>query len=76
MLGKIIIDCERLETTQEIFYDEVSFSKVANLECNFAIKRTYLRFFLEYVSKTSCVKKNKKRKKSMVDQRLNKALAL
>ena len=40
MLGKIT-DCENLEISQENFYDEVSFSKVTNLQwssCNFAIK--------------------------------------
>ena len=65
MLGKII-DCESLEISQEHFYDVVSFSKVTILQrsdCNFAIKRTHHRFFLGYVPKTSCLKKNKKRKR-------------
>ena len=64
MLGKII-DCESLEISQEHFYDGVSFSKVTILQrsdCNFAIKRTHHRFFLEYVPKTS-LKKNKRRKR-------------
>ena len=37
-----------------------SFSKITSLhcsDCNFAIKRTHHRLFLEYVSKTSCFKK-------------------
>ena len=82
MLGKIT-DCESLEISQENFYDEVSFSKVTNLQCpdgNFAIKRTHRSFFLEYVPKTSCLKKNKKslflRKKPMMDQRLIKVAVL
>ena len=62
---KEITDCESLKIPQENFYDEVSFKKVASLQCsdcNFAIKRTHRRLFLEYVAKTSCLKKNKKRK--------------
>ena len=42
------------------------FSNVTNLQysdCNFAIERTQHRFILEYVPKTSCLKKNKKRKR-------------
>ena len=60
--GKLT-DCKSLEISQENFYDEVSFSKVTNLQCsdcNFAEKRTYHRFFLEYVPKTSSLKKNEK----------------
>ena len=53
--------------------------KVTNLQCsdyNFAIKIAHHRYFLEYVPKTSCLKKhfekkNILRKKSMVDQLLN-----
>ena len=67
--------------------DGVSFSKVACLQCsdfNFATKRTHHGFFLEYVPKTSCLTKKRRRKekvffmrkKSMVDQRLNKIGAL
>ena len=62
MLRKII-DCESLESSQENVYDGVSFSKVASLQCsdcNLALKRTHHRFFLKYVPKTSCLKKNKK----------------
>ena len=46
------------------FYDGVSFSKgtiLQSSDCNFTIKRTHHRFFLEYVPKPS-LKKNKKRK--------------
>ena len=44
------IDCGSLEISQEIFYDGVSFSKVASLQCsdcNFVIKRTLHRFLFE-----------------------------
>ena len=44
------IDWESLEIFQKNFYNEVSFSKVTNLyfsDCNFTIKRTHHRFFLE-----------------------------
>ena len=57
-----IIDCKSLEISQEKFYDRVSFSKVARLQCsncNFAIKRTHRRFFLEYVTKTCCLETTK-----------------
>ena len=60
MLQKII-DQGSLETSEENFYDGVSSSKVASLQCsdyNFAIKRTHQRFFLEYVMETNCLKKN------------------
>ena len=76
-----LTDCETLEISQENFYDEVSFSKVINLQCsgcNFAIKRTHHRFFLEYVPKTS-LKRNKKsflRKEPTVDQHLIKFAVL
>ena len=73
MLGEIT-DCESLEISQKNFYDEVSLNKVTNLQCsdcNFAIKRTHHSFFLEYVPKTSYLKKNKEslflRKKPMMD---------
>ena len=78
MLRKII-DCESLETSQENVYDGVSFSKVKSLprsDYNFTIKRTYPRFILEYVPKTSCPKTNILSKKSMVDQHLNKVANL
>ena len=58
-------DSESLEISQENFYDGVSFSKNTNLQCsdcNFAIKRTHQGLFLEYLPKTSCLKKNEKRK--------------
>ena len=59
MLQKII-DGKGLEISQENVYEGVSFSKVTNLQCsdcNFAIKITHHRYFLEYVAKTSCLKK-------------------
>ena len=74
MLRKII-DWESLKIFQKIFYNGVSFSKVTSLQfsdCNFTIKRTPQRFFLEYVPTTSCLKKNILRKNSMVDQHLDK----
>ena len=55
----------------------VKFASLQRSDCNFAIKRTHHRLFLEYVQKTSCLKKNKKRKslffrkKSIVDHRLS-----
>ena len=82
MLGEIT-DCESLEIYQENFYDEVSFSKVTNLQCSdctFAIKKTHHSFFWEYAPETSCLKKNKKslflRKKPLMDQRLIKFAVL
>ena len=74
MLRKII-DCESLEISQENVYDGVSFSKVKSLlhsDYNFTIKRTYHRFILQCVPKASCLEKNILRKKSILDQRLNK----
>ena len=59
MLQKII-DCESLEISLGNFYNGVSFRKVASLkcsDCNFAKKRTHHIFFLEYVPKTSYIKK-------------------
>ena len=55
-----IIDGKSLKISQENVYEEVSFSKVTNLQCsdcNFAIKIAHHRYFLEYVPKTSCLKK-------------------
>ena len=72
MLGKIT-DCESLEISQENFYDGVSFSKVTNLQCldcNFSVKRTHHRFFLEYVPKTSCLKRNKKTKSLLFEKKV------
>ena len=59
MLRKII-DGKSLEISQKNVYEGVSFSKVTNLQCsdcNFAIKIAHHRYFLEYVPKTSCLKK-------------------
>ena len=53
ILRKIIVR-ESSEISQENFYDKVSFGKYTSLhcaDCNFAIKRTHHRFFLEYVLK-------------------------
>ena len=63
MLWKIT-DCESLEISQENFCDGVSFSKNTNLrcsDCKFVIKKTCHRFIMEYLPKTNCLKKNKKR---------------
>ena len=78
MLQKII-DWESLKVFQRNFYNGVSFSKVTSLQfsdCNFTIKRTHHRFLLEYVLKTSCLKKYILRKNSVVDQHLDKFAAL
>ena len=83
MLRKII-DGKSLEISREYVYEGVSFSKVTNLQCsdcNFAIKIAHHRYFFEYVPKTSCLKKhfekkNILRKKTMVDQLLNKVATL
>ena len=59
MLRKII-DGKSLEISQKNVYEGVSFSKVTNLhclDCNFAIKIAQHRYFLQYVPKTSCLKK-------------------
>ena len=58
MLRKII-DGKMLEISQENVYEGVSFSKFTNLQCsdcNFAIKIVH-QILLEYVSKTTCLKK-------------------
>ena len=50
---------ESLTISRKNFYG-VCFSKLTNLqcsECKFAIKRTHRRYFLEYVLKTSCLKR-------------------
>ena len=55
-----ITDGKSLKISQENVYEEVPSSKVINLQCsncNFAIKKAHHRYFLEYVPKTSCVKK-------------------
>ena len=59
MLQKII-DGKSLEISQENIYGGASFSKVSSLQCsdcNFSIKIAHHRYFLEYVPKTSCLKK-------------------
>ena len=66
MLRKIN-DGKSLEISQENVYDEVSSSKVTNLQCsdyNFAIKITHHRYFFENVPNTSCLKKPYFEKKS------------
>ena len=73
-----IIDWESLKIFQKNFYNGVSFIKVTSLlfsDCNFTVKRTHNRFFLAYVPKTSCLKKNILRKDSMVDKDLDKVAA-
>ena len=78
MLQKII-DGKSLGISKEYVYEGVSFNKVASLQCsdcNFAIKIAHHRYFLEYVPKTSYLRKNILRKKSMVDQLLNKVATL
>ena len=55
-----IIDGKSLEVSQKSVYEGVSFRNVTNLQCldcNFAIKIAHHRYFLEYVPKTSCLKK-------------------
>ena len=59
MLRKTIDD-NSLKISQENVYERASFSKVTNLQCsdcNFVIKIAYHRYFLEYVPKTSSLKK-------------------
>ena len=59
MLRKII-EGKSLGISQENVYEGVSFSKVTNLlcsDCNFAMKIAHYRYLLEYVPKTSCLKK-------------------
>ena len=59
MLRKII-DGKSLGISQENVYEGVSFSKVTNLQCsdcNFAFKIAHRKYFLKYVPKTSCLKK-------------------
>ena len=54
------VDDKSLEISQENVYEGVSFSKVTNLQrshCNVAIKIAHHRYFLEYVPKTRCLKK-------------------
>ena len=59
MLRKII-DGKSLEISKENVYERVSFNKVTNLQCsdcNFAIEIAHHRYSLEYLPKTSCLKK-------------------
>ena len=59
MLRKII-DGKSLKISHENVYEGVSFNKVTDLQCsgcNFAMKIAHHRYFLEYVPKTSCLKK-------------------
>ena len=59
MLRKIT-DAKGLKISQENVCEGVSFSKVTNVQssdCKFAIKTVHNRYFLEYVAKTSCLKK-------------------
>ena len=78
MLRKII-DGKSLKISKENVYEGVSFSKVTNLQCsgcNFAIKIAHHRYFLEYVSKTSCLKKQYFEKNVYGGQLLNKDATL
>ena len=68
------IDWESLKIFQKNFY-RVSFSRGTSVQfsdCNFTIKKTHHRLFLEYILKTSCLKNNISRKNSVVDQDLDK----
>ena len=72
------IDWESLKIYQKNFYNGVYFIKITSLQlsdCNFTIKRSHHRFFLEYVLKTSCLKTTILGKKSVVDQYLDKVAA-
>ena len=78
MLQKIIY-WECLDIFQKKVCDGVSFSKVTSLQCsdcNFTIKRTHHRFFLDYVVKTGCIKKTILRKNPVVNKRHNKVVTL
>ena len=50
----------------------MEFLSVEFSDCNFTIKRTHHIFFLEYIPKISCLKKNIWRRNSMADQQLDK----
>ena len=78
MLRKII-DGKSLEISQENVYEGVSFNKVTNLQCSdciFAIKIAHHRCFWNMYRKLAVLKNNILRKKSMVDQLLNKVATL
>ena len=49
----------------------MEFLSVEFSDCNFTIKRTHHRFFLECIPKISCLKKNILRRNSMADQQLD-----
>ena len=52
---------QNLENSLEKVYDKVCFSTAASLQCrdcNFTLNRLHHKFFLEYVSKSNCLKKN------------------
>ena len=51
---------------------KMEFLSVEFSDCNFTIKRTHHIFFLEYIPKISCLKKNILRRNSMADQQLDK----
>ena len=75
MLRKII-DSKSLEISQENVYEEVSFSKVTNLQCsdcNFAIK---IDTFRDMCRELVVLKNNILRKNSMVDQLLKNVATL
>ena len=69
MLRKIN-DRKSLEISHQNVYDGIFFSKVVCLQCpdcNSSIKSLHHRFFPQYISKSSCFKKNILRKKSMME---------
>ena len=71
MLRKII-DCGSLEVSQENVRDGIYISKLTIMQCTDCssnTKRLHYRFFLEFLLKTSGLRKNTLRKKYMVNQR-------
>ena len=74
MLRKII-DGKSVKISQENVYEGVSFTKVTSLQCsdcNFAIKIAHHSTFWNKYRKLAVLKNNILRKKSVVDQLLNK----
>ena len=72
------IDWESLKIFQEKFYNGVFFSKVTKstvFRQQLYHKENSARFFLEYVPKNSCLKKNNLIENPMVDQHLDKVAA-
>ena len=68
-----ITDRESLEISQDNLCDEVPFNKVISHQCSgckFAIKTTHHRFFLEYIPKTNCRKRNEKRKSLLFEKNI------